>query len=86
MDEGTRLITVFISSWTLYWLKITQFVAFPHGSFICDQVFFSKLGTTFKRRSPFEYLQTNNIHEKICSEDVLNFTDSELSSQLCARD
>ena len=27
----------------------------------------------------------NNIHEKICVKDALNFTDSELSSQFCAR-
>ena len=27
----------------------------------------------------------NNIQEKICVKDVLNFTDSELSSQFCAR-
>ena len=30
-------------------------------------------------------LSNNNIHEKICVRDVLNFTDSELSSQFCAR-
>ena len=30
-------------------------------------------------------LPINNIHEKICVKDVLNFTDSELSSQFCAR-
>ena len=32
-------------------------------------------------------ISNNNIHEKICVKDVLNFTDSELSSQfnLCAR-
>ena len=31
------------------------------------------------------WLPINNIHEKICVKDVLNFTDSELSSQFCAR-
>ena len=31
------------------------------------------------------WLPINNVHEKICVKDVLNFTDSELSSQFCAR-
>ena len=31
------------------------------------------------------WLPINNIHEKICVNYVLNFTDSELSSQFCAR-
>ena len=37
--------------------------------------------------SPAKLLQLpiNNIHEKICMKGVLNFTDSELSSQFFAR-
>ena len=31
------------------------------------------------------WLPINNIHEKICVKDVSNFTESELSSQFCAR-
>ena len=31
------------------------------------------------------WLPLNNIHQQICVKDVLNFTDSELSSQFCAR-
>ena len=41
-----------------------------------------KLITNWTRKTV--WLPINNIHEKICVKDVLNFTDSELSSQFCA--
>ena len=42
-----------------------------------------KLIPNWKRKTV--WLPISNIHEKICVKDVLNFTDSELSSQLCAQ-